>query len=150
MRRAAQTLGKMSCELTQPCRAIQVRPAQTRPSAAMGTATSLTALEIWFLHRPSSFGQQGSRAKVREKAVVQAGKGPSTETGGADRACGLVVGDTDITATRILLHGHFRDNRDAHAGAHHAQDAAELAALKNDQRTEARAIAGGNRGIAKQ
>lgn len=48
---------------------------------------------------------------------------------------------------RILLDGHFRDNGNAHASAHHAQDAAELATLENDLRMEARAVAGGDRGV---
>src|SRR6202030_187561 len=58
-------------------------------------------------------------------------------------------GETHVAAAGILLDGHFGNDGDAHAGAHHVQEAGELAALENDLWIDASAAAGGYRGVAK-
>src|SRR5580698_391397 len=88
------------------------------------------------------------RSKVSEEGVVQAGQRAAAEDGGADGASGFVVSDANVAAARFFLDGHFRDDGHAHSGAHHAEDAAELSALKDDLGIEARAIASGHCGVA--
>jgi hypothetical protein len=60
----------------------------------------------------------------------------------------LRVGDADEAAGSGLVHGHFGDERDAHAGADHGEKAGEVAAFEDDARIETGAIAGGDGGIA--
>ena len=88
-------------------------------------------------------------AEVCEEGVVEAGEGAAAKDDGADGAGGFVVGDAHLAAARIFLDGHFGDDRNAHSGANHAEDAAELATLENDLRIEAGTIARGYRGVAK-
>ena len=74
---------------------------------------------------------------------------PSAENDRADGAGRLLICDTNVTAWRFSLDGHFRNDRDAHACTHHAEQAAELAAFENDLWMKARAVAGGDGRIAK-
>ena len=80
---------------------------------------------------------------------MEAGEGAAAKDDGADGAGGFVVGDAHVAAARIFLDGHFGDDRNAHSGANHAEDAAELATLENDLRIEAGTIARGDGGVAK-
>lgn len=84
---------------------------------------------------------------MREKGVVRTGERAATKDDGADGANRLVIGDADIAAWRFFLDGHFRNDGNAHARAYHAEQAAELAAFKNDLRMETCAVAGRNGGI---
>jgi len=72
----------------------------------------------------------------------------ATEEDDADGAKGSIIGDADKAAKRLFLDGHFGNDGNAHAGANHAEKAAELAAFENDLRMETRAVAGSNGGIA--
>ena len=82
--------------------------------------------------------------KMREKCLMRAGQGPPTEDDRADGARRLLIRDMDITARRVPFDGHFRNDRDAHACTHQADQTAELAAFENDLGMKARAVAGGN------
>ena len=84
-------------------------------------------------------GQEGAGAAVQ---------GAAAEDYGGDGALGLGVGDTDEAAGLGIVNGHFGDERDAHAGADHGEEAGEVAAFEDDARIEARAVAGGNSGVA--
>ena len=79
---------------------------------------------------------------------MQARERAAAQDCGADNARGLVVGDAHVAAARRFLDGHFRDDGYTHAGADHAENAAELAALENDLRIQTGAVAGGNGGVA--
>ncbi len=85
---------------------------------------------------------------MREKRLVSAGAGTSTEGNGSDGADGLLIGDAHVAALRFSLNGHFRNDGNAHPRADHAEEAAELAALENNLRMEPRAVTGGDGGIA--
>src|SRR5260370_986885 len=50
----------------------------------------------------------------------------------ADGACGTLVPERNEAAATPFLKGHRRNNRHSETRAHHTQDAAELAAFKND------------------
>jgi hypothetical protein len=84
-----------------------------------------------------------------EEGVVGTAERAPAEDNRADCACSLFVADWNVTAGRILFDGHFRNDGDAHTGADHAEKAAELATLKNNLGMKARAIAGGDGGVAK-
>jgi hypothetical protein len=86
---------------------------------------------------------------VSEKSAVRTGERTAAKDNGADGANGLVIGDADVAAWRFFLDGHFGNDGNAHAGADHAEKTAELAALKNDLRMEARGRRpGGEKGSA--
>jgi len=85
---------------------------------------------------------------VSEKSVVCTGERTATKDNGADGANSLVIGDADVAAWRFFLDGHFGNDGNAHAGSDHAEKTAELSAFENNLRMEARAVAGGNGGIA--
>jgi hypothetical protein len=68
---------------------------------------------------------------------------------GADGARGLGIGDAKIAAAGGAVDGHLRNDGNTHAGGNHAEQARKLAALENDARVKAGAIAGGNGGVAK-
>ena len=70
------------------------------------------------------------------------------EDDGSDRARGCRIVDTNKAASRFFVDGHFRHDGDAHAGSHHAEEAAELAALKYNLRVEAGTVARRDGGIA--
>ena len=74
-------------------------------------------------------------------------EGTSAEHDSADRSRGLAIRNANVTAGLTLVYGHLGDDGDAHTGAHHAEDAAELAALENDLGIEAGAIAGSDGSI---
>lgn len=58
------------------------------------------------------------------------------------------VGDADEAAGPGFIHGHFGDERDAHAGADHREKTGEVAAFEDDTGIEASAVAGGDGGVA--
>src|ERR1700716_2985520 len=86
--------------------------------------------------------------EVLKESLVCTGEGTAAKDDRADGADGLVVGDADVTAMRLFLDGHFRDDGNAHARADHAEQATELTAFENDLRMETRAVASGNGSIA--
>jgi hypothetical protein len=59
-----------------------------------------------------------------------------------------VIVDPHKAAARFLVDGHFRNDRNTHARTDHAEQAAELATLKNNLRMQACAITCRDRGIA--
>jgi hypothetical protein len=65
----------------------------------------------------------------------------SAEDDSADGSRGLTIRNANVTAGLALVYGHLGDDGDAHTGAHHAEDAAELAALENNLGIEPGAIA---------
>ncbi len=79
---------------------------------------------------------------------MRAGQRAAAEDDGTNSANSLFIGDPHVAALRFFLDGHFRDDGNSHAGADHAEQAAELATFENDLRMQTRAIAGGNGGIA--
>jgi len=97
----------------------------------------------------SGTGTRARRAEVRQESMVQARERAAAEDDGADGAGGFVVGDADVAAAGIFLDGHLGNDGNAHSCADHAEDAAELAALKNDLWMEASAVTGGHGGVAK-
>jgi hypothetical protein len=68
-------------------------------------------------------------------------EGTSAEDDSAYGSCGLTIRNANVTAGLALVYGHLGDDGDAHTGAHHAEDAAELAALENNLGVEAGAVA---------
>lgn len=84
---------------------------------------------------------------MRQKGVMRSRERAATEDYCADDANGLAVRDAYVTASSALLHGHFWNDGHAHSRADHAQNAAELAALENNLRMQARAIACRDGGI---
>ena len=94
---------------------------------------------------PSGFGP-GS-AQVCQESLVHTRERAPAEHDRPDRACGSIVGDAHITAMGVFLDGHFGNDGDAHAGANHAEDAAELSALEDDLRIDTGAVASGNGGV---
>jgi hypothetical protein len=60
-----------------------------------------------------------------------------------------LVGDGNLAARRILFDDHFRNDGNAQACTDHALKVTELATLKNNLGMKARAIVGGDGGIAK-
>jgi hypothetical protein len=85
---------------------------------------------------------------MSKESAVRARKRTSAENDGTNRTKSLFIGDTDVAAIGFFLDGHFGNDGNAHACPDHAEKATELTAFKNDLRMEARAIAGGNGGIA--
>lgn len=83
-----------------------------------------------------------------QKGVVCASKRAAAEENRRDSPGGLFIGDADESASRFLFDSHFRNDGNAHAGAYHAEETAELAAFENDLRMEARAVASGDGGVA--
>jgi len=79
---------------------------------------------------------------------VGAGEGSSAENDATDGTCGVLIGNSHVAATCLLVDGHLGNEGNAHAGAYHAQEAAELATLKDNLRMQADAIAGSNSVIA--
>ena len=79
---------------------------------------------------------------------MRAGQRASAEDDGADRARGGGIVNAHEAAPRLFIDRHFRNDGNAHAGAHHTQKAAELAALKNNLRVQTGAIARRNGCIA--
>ena len=75
---------------------------------------------------------------------MRARQGPPAEDDRADGTGRLLIRDMDVTARRFPFDGHFRNDRDAHACTHHAEQTAELAAFENDLGIKTRAVAGGN------
>ncbi len=71
-------------------------------------------------------------------------KGPSAEDDSANGSRGLTVSNPNIMAGLALVYSHLGNDGDAHTGAHHTEDAAELAALENNLGIEAGAIACGD------
>ena len=86
--------------------------------------------------------------KVKEKCLMRAGQGPSTEDDRADGTGRLFIRDMDVTARRFPFDGHFRNDRDAHACTDHTEQTAELSAFKNNLWVKARAVAGGNGSVS--
>ena len=91
----------------------------------------------------------GCRLKVGQEIADHASEEAAAKDGGTNGAAGGLVGETHVAAARIFLDGHFGNDGDAHAGAHHVQEAGELTALENNLRIDAGAAAGGYRGVAK-
>ena len=72
---------------------------------------------------------------------MRAGQRTAAEDDGADRACGNGIVNAHEAAPRLFVDGHFRNDGDAHTRSHHAEKAAELAALKNNLRVQAGSVA---------
>jgi hypothetical protein len=81
---------------------------------------------------------------MREKGLMRAGQRATAEDDRADGAGRMLIRDMDVTARRFPFDSHFRNDRDAHACTHHAEQTTELAAFENDLGMKARAVAGGN------
>jgi hypothetical protein len=79
---------------------------------------------------------------------VEAGPRAAAEVDGTNGAGGLVVGDTDEVTRSRSFDGHFGNNRNAQASTDHVEEAAELAAFKNDLRMKPGAVAGSDGGVA--
>ncbi len=75
---------------------------------------------------------------------MDTGEGTAAETDGADGANGVILGDADEGTMRFPIDGHLGNDGYAHAGAYHAEQAAELTTFKNYLGMEARAITGGD------
>lgn len=73
----------------------------------------------------------GLSAQVCKEGVMEAGERAAAENQGADRASGFVVGDADVATARIFVDSHLWNDRNAHAGADHTQNTAELPALEH-------------------
>src|SRR5712671_5070469 len=87
----------------------------------------------------------GSRAaQAPKKGKLDTSERTSAEDDSADGSCGLTIRNANVTAGLALVYGHLGDDGDAHTGAHHAEDAAELAALENNLGIEPGAIACGD------
>jgi hypothetical protein len=86
--------------------------------------------------------------EVGEERAAAAIQSAAAEDDSGDGAFGLRVGDADEAAGLGFVDGHFGDERDAHAGADHGEEAGEVSAFEDDAGIEARAIAGGDGGIA--
>ena len=78
-----------------------------------------------------------------QERVMRARERASPKHDGADGTLSGGILNANIAATRFLLDRHFRNDGNAHSRSHHAEKAAELAALKNNLRMKAGAIAGG-------
>lgn len=89
------------------------------------------------------------RLEVGQEIADDTGEEAATEYGGADSSAGACIGNAYVTAARVFLDGHFRNDGDAHAGADHIQQAGELTALENDLGIDASAAAGGHGRVAK-
>jgi hypothetical protein len=94
-------------------------------------------------HRPEEWTKgalgtdwSGRGAQAREKRVMSARERPPTQNNSPDRARGCRIVDAHEAASRFLVDGHFRHDREAHAGSHHTEEATERAALKNNLRVE--------------
>ena len=87
-------------------------------------------------------------AKMGEEGTGAAVEGAAAEDDGGDGAGGLGIGDANEAAGLGFVHGHFRDEGDAHAGTDHGQEAGEMSAFEDYVGIEARAIAGRNSGVA--
>jgi len=85
---------------------------------------------------------------VRKKRVMGARERTSAKNYGADRACRGGIVNAGESAPGLLVDRHFRNDGDAHSRSHHAEKAAELAALKNNLRMEAGAVARRDGGVA--
>jgi hypothetical protein len=85
---------------------------------------------------------------VGEERAAAAIERAAAENYGGNRAYGLGVGDADEAAGPGFVHSHFGDERDAHARADHGKKAGKVPAFEDDAWIEARAVAGGNGGIA--
>ena len=83
-----------------------------------------------------------------EEGAGGAAEGAAAEDYGGDGAGGLRVGDAHEAAGFGFVRCHFGDEGDAHAGADHGEKAVEMAAFEDDVGIEARAIAGGDGGVA--
>jgi hypothetical protein len=88
------------------------------------------------------------RAKVSQKSFVRPGQRSSVQRDDANRARSTLVRERNVAALRAFLHSHRRDNRNTKSCAHHTQDAAELAALKNNFRVETGSLTGRDRSFA--
>jgi hypothetical protein len=84
----------------------------------------------------------GSRAaQAPKKGELDTSERTSAEDDSADGSRGLTIRNANVTAGLALVYGHLGDDGDAHTGAYHAEDAAELAALENNLGIEPGAIA---------
>jgi hypothetical protein len=73
-----------------------------------------------------------SRApQARKKREVDTSEGTSAEDDSADGSLGRAIRNANVTAALMLVDGHLRDDGNAHTGACHAEDAAELATFEN-------------------
>src|SRR5271154_2941894 len=88
--------------------------------------------------RPARLGRL---AQVRQKSQMRARKRTATQYQRRDRPRGGVISDPHVTAARGFFDGHLRNNRDTHARANHAEQAAELSTLKNNLRVQPGAVA---------
>ena len=84
-------------------------------------------------------GEEGAGAAVQ---------GAAAEDYGGNGALGLGVGDAHEAAGLGFVNRHFGDERDAHAGADHGEEAGEVAAFENNARVEAGTVAGSDGGVA--
>src|SRR6267378_2296278 len=85
---------------------------------------------------------------MSEEGLMRAGERPAAEDDRADGAGSLLIGDVNVTAWRFFLDGHFGNDGNSHACAHHAEQTAELAALENDLGMQPRTVAGGDGGVS--
>src|SRR5215471_17409208 len=79
--------------------------------------------------------------QVSQKCPLHSGQEMTFEDGDTDRPGSALVGDQHKMAVCSALEGHLRHNRHTKTGAHHGQNAAELAALKNHTRHNAGMLA---------
>ena len=83
-----------------------------------------------------------------KKSEVSAGERPAAEDNRADGATRLFIRNMDVAAWRVPFDGHFRNDGNAHSGANHAEQAAELTAFKDNLRVKTRAVAGGDSSVS--
>src|SRR5712692_5608395 len=69
---------------------------------------------------------------MSEKSILRAAQRSSVQGDRPDGSRGSLVPERNEAAATPLLKGHRRDNRHSQTRTHHAQNAAELAAFKND------------------
>src|SRR5216683_870065 len=69
---------------------------------------------------------------MSEKSILRAAQRSSVQGDRPGGSRGTLVPERNEAAATPFLKGHRRNNRHSETRAHHTQDAAELAAFKND------------------
>jgi hypothetical protein len=87
-------------------------------------------------------------AQKRQEAEMGARLGAAAENDRSDGASRFSVRDRNVAAAGLSVDGHFGNQRDAHSGAYHTQQAGKLSAFEDDLWVDAGTIAGSDRVFA--
>src|ERR1017187_3228427 len=87
-------------------------------------------------------------SEVNRKSFARPSRRSSVQRDSADRSRCTFIREWNVAARQAFLHRHCRHNRNTQSRAHHAQNAAELTAFKNNPWVQARSFAGGECRIA--